>query len=181
MVREELFELREREHSVEAVPELARRRGVRVEPGRDDDRTDREGDRITRRRTKAHAELADAALLLDELGRKIEDDVFPSADLLEKPVDQRPPVLVVGEERTPTDDLATGLLGLLDQVDGDAEVRKREGGPEAGDPGPDDQDLGDRLDPHALEGGRERGLRDPGPDELQGLLGRGGSVVGMGP
>ena len=180
---DQLLELGQRDDAVDAVAELADRRLVGVEAGRDDDRTDRDLDRAGSRVADpdAHPVVAEAAGLGDDLGSGQHRDRRPSLDLGDERRDQLPAVLLVREHRAEAADPATELELPLDDRDAQADVGQSDRRPQPGDPAADHQRVGQRLDDHRDQRRREPCPVDAGADERGRLVGRGRLVVGMHP
>ena len=125
--------------------------------------------------------VAEAAGLVHDLGVREDGDGRMSAHGFLEPGDQVGAVAAVRVHVAEAGDPAAELRLLLDEKDGEPDLRQAKGRAQAGDAGADDEALRRRLDDDRLERLGEARAVDAGPHQAHRLLGRAFVVVGVRP
>ena len=180
---DQLLELGQGEHAVDAIAELTDFGLVAVEAGGHDDRADPLADRpgSLAADPDLHLVVAEAAGLAHDLGARQDGDGRSCLDGLHEACDELAAVAIVRVDGTePAHPAAQRDLALHDH-DAEADVREPDRRAQPGDAAADDQRAGHGLHHERLVGGREPGARDARPDQAGRLPGRGILIVGMDP
>ena len=128
-----------------------------------------------------HLVVAEAAALGHQLGAREHGDGRVGAHLLLERGDQVGAVAAVRVHVAEAGHPAAELGLLLDEEDGEPDLRQPEGRAQAGDAAADDEALGRRLDDDRLERLGETRAVDAGAHQAHRLLGRAVVVVGVRP